>query len=58
MWPPLCPHFYHARRSPSSEAIHGHAAYTKTNALLFNTTEIVKALYSSVSQRGHRKPGD
>lgn len=27
--------------------IYGHAAYTRTNALLFNTTEIVQALYAS-----------
>lgn len=29
--------------------LYGHAAYTRTNALLFNTTEIVKALYGSSS---------
>lgn len=27
--------------------IYGHAAYTRTNTLLFNTTEIVQALYAS-----------
>lgn len=28
------------------EHYYGHAAYTRTNAMLFNTTEIVRALYS------------
>ncbi len=29
------------------EHYYGHAAYTRTNAMLFNTSEIVRALYSS-----------
>ena len=29
------------------EHYYGHAAYTRTNAMLFNTTEIVRCLYSA-----------
>jgi len=29
--------------------LYGHAAYTRLNAMLFNTTEILRALYASPS---------
>ena len=32
---------------PPHDHIYGHAAYTRRNAILFNTTEIVQAFYSS-----------
>jgi hypothetical protein len=32
---------------PPKDHIYGHAAYTRTNAILFNTTEIVRRFYSS-----------
>lgn len=32
--------------NPAKDHIYGHAAYTRKNAILFNTTEIVQAFYS------------
>jgi hypothetical protein len=31
--------------STAKEHLYGHAAYTRMNAMLFNTTEIVRTLY-------------
>ncbi|HJU06834.1 MAG TPA: hypothetical protein VJ692_16915, partial [Nitrospiraceae bacterium] len=38
-----------AGSSNTAEHIFGHAAYTRMNAMLFNTTEIVRTLYSPIS---------